>query len=189
MTLRLKTGPVSEPVSLAEAKAFARRTTATEDALFTALITAARQVCENEIQRALLPQSWEKTLDVFPDEIELPYPPVTSVTSLKFNDVDGNPQTLNPTSYRLDSASEPAWIVPAFGLTWPATHASVNAVTVEYVAGYANAAAVPEAIKTWIKLMVNHYYENREASIPGVTLQPIPFIGGLLDPYRVLRVP
>lgn len=189
MALRLKTGPASEPVTLAEAKAFARYSRASEDAIFTALITAARQACENEIQRALLPQTWQKSLDEFPDQIELPYPPVVSVTSVKFLDVDGNLQTLSPPSYELDTANEPAWLLPAYGLTWPATRATINAVTVEYVAGYANAAAVPEAIKTWIKLMVNHYFENREASIPGVTLQPIPFLGGLLDPYRVLRLP
>lgn len=188
MALRLKTAPSSEPVTLAEAKAFARWTKSTEDAIFTALITAARQACENELQRALLPQSWEKTLDEFPDQIELPYPPVASVTSLKYTDSNGDQQTLNPNSYTLDNASEPGWIVPAYGLTWPATQASVNAVVVEYVAGYATAGAVPEAIKTWIKLMVNHYFENREASIPGVSLQPIPFIAGLLDPYRVYRL-
>jgi uncharacterized phiE125 gp8 family phage protein len=60
----------------------------------------------------------------------------------------------------------------------------VNAVKVRYVAGWANAAAVPQGIKQWMLLNIGHWYENREASTGG-GLVALPFIASLLDRYRV----
>ncbi len=178
-----------EPVTIAEAKAHMRVEHSRDDTLIGALITAARQSCENMLGRSLLEQTWRKTLDQFPDAIELPYPPILSVTSLQYIDDSGATQTLSAASYTLDSASEPGWLVPAYGYAWPTTQDVINAVTVTYKAGYGTAAnAVPEAIKTWIKIQVAHLYENREASVVGVSVAALPFIDSLLDPYRVVMV-
>jgi uncharacterized phiE125 gp8 family phage protein len=186
MSLRLITPPATEPVSLAEAKAHLRVTGSDEDALITALIIAAREAAEHETGRALITQTWEKTLDMFPEAIELPNPPVQSVTSIKFLDENGDEQTLSSSSYTLDNASDsrPAWVTPVYGRTWPDTYAEVNAVKVRYVAGWANAAAVPQSIKQWILLNIGHWFENRE-STSDMKREPLPFIGGLLDRYRI----
>ena len=176
-----------EPVSTAEAKLHVRVTSSTDDALIARLITAARQMAENELRRAILPQTWELTLDKFPDAIKLAYPPLIGVTTVKYLEpVAGVSTTLNALSYTVDGKSEPGWIVPAYGYAWPDTYDAINGVTVTYTAGWATAADVPAAIKAWIMLHIGHLYENREATMPGVSILPLPFISALLDPYRVV---
>ena len=60
---------------------------------------------------------------------------------------------------------------------------------VRYVAGYANAAAVPEPIKAWIKLMINTMFDNREtesySSRAVSTTVQMSFVDRLLDRYVV----
>jgi uncharacterized phiE125 gp8 family phage protein len=188
MTLRSITAPASEPVTLAEAKLHLRVSIATDDALITSLITAARVEAEQQTERSFMPQTWELTLDCFPCVITLNRPPVTSITSLKYLDTAGVQQTLSPSLYALDSDSEPARVVPAYGQSWPSTQAFINAVRVRYVAGYADAAAVPEAIKDWMKIRVNTLYEFREQILAGLPVAQVPFVGGLLDPYRIWSI-
>jgi uncharacterized phiE125 gp8 family phage protein len=62
MTSYLIAGPGEEPVSLAEAKAFCRIDGTDEDALVSALITAARLHVESITGRALLTQTWRLIL-------------------------------------------------------------------------------------------------------------------------------
>ena len=58
MTVVLTTAPAVEPISLAEAKAHLRLDASDEDALLTALITAARMFVERTLGVALITQSW-----------------------------------------------------------------------------------------------------------------------------------
>jgi len=177
----------TEPVTTAEAKTHLRVTSATDDVYIATLVKACRQKAENELQRSLITQTWEKTLDEFPDAITLPYPPIISVVTLKYLEpVAGVSTTLNALSYTVDAKSEPGWIVPAYGYDWPNIWDSINAVEVTYTAGYGTAADVPAAIKAWILLHVGHLYENREATMPGISITPLPFLDSLLDPYRVV---
>lgn len=184
----------TEPVTVAEVKTHLRLTGTSEDTYLGTLITAARYVAENELGRALIAQTWEKTLDEFPQAaIELPYPPLVSVTSISYLEaVAGATVALSSSSYVVDTKSEPGWIVPAYGYDWPSTYDTINAVTITYSAGWANAAAVPQPIKQWILVHVGHLYENREltnsSGIPGMMVTSIPFLSGLLDPYRVPRI-
>lgn len=121
-------------------------------------------------------------------EIILPQPPLVSVESVKYIDTDGNQQTLASTDYKLDTATEPARLVPAYGKTWPATRNEINAVEVSFTCGYGNAAAVPAAIKAWIKLRIGAMYENRESDlvVQRGNVDTLGFADKLLAPYRVL---
>lgn len=187
MALKLITAPSTLPVSLAEAKLHLRIDAADEDALVTALISAATQGAEQETGRAIMPQTWAVTLDAFPEAIELMRTPVQSVTSVKYFDEAGVQQTLPGSLYSLDNSEDAgfAYVVPAYDTDWPDTRDQVNAVEVIYTAGYADAAAVPEIIKAWIKLRVGALFENREAWTLGKSIEPNPFVDRLLDPYRL----
>ena len=191
MSRKLITGPTVEPISLTDAKLHMRVTTATEDALITLMIMAAREECENIIRRALMTQTWEKYLDSFPAAIELFYPPLQSVTSINYIDAAGNSQLLASTEYVVDDKQEPAWIVPADLKFWPLTRAVINAVTVLFVCGYGSAdTAVPKAIRNWLLIRIGDLFLNRQSVVMesgsiNVASVPARFTDSLLDRYRI----
>lgn len=186
MALKLITPASALAVSLAEAKLHLRVTGSAEDALIEALVVAATEMAEQATGTAIMPQTWALTLDAFPGSFELKLPPVASVSSIQYFDADGVLQTLGSALYTLDAAADqaPAYVVPAYGTSWPATRNQVNAVTLQFVAGYANAAAVPDSIKAWIKLQVGAMYENRQASGTMQTYA-LGFADRLLDRFKV----
>ncbi len=194
MSLKLITAPTVEPITLQETKDHLRVDGTTDDALISALILAARQHLDGRdgwLGRALMAQTWDYTLDEFPpgDFIRLPLAPVQSVTSISYTDTDGASQTFSSASYALGADLD--WqprVNLGYGLTWASTRGVPDAVTVRFVAGYANANAVPAPIKAALLLTVGHLYENREAIAEtgrGVTLTELPMgVDSLLFPYR-----
>lgn len=101
--------------------------------------------------------------DVFDRQmIRLPRPPLQSVTSVAYIDTNGQQQTLDSSLYLVDSISEPARLSPAYGQVWPAAQAQINAVTITFVAGWTTG-TMPNTVKHAMKLLVNHWYEHREA--------------------------
>jgi uncharacterized phiE125 gp8 family phage protein len=187
MTTIVITAPTEEPVTLAEAKVHCKATDFTDDdALISSLIIAARQQAEHRTGRSLCTQTLELVLDEFPDGFKLIKPPVSAVVSVKYIDTAGVQQTLNSANYSLDNNSEPAWLVPAYGLEWPLTLAVPNAVRVRYTAGYGAAAAVPDTAKTWIKVAISTMYSQREGIIDGRFGEvPRDFFAALLDPLWI----
>ena len=162
-SLRLTTAPASEPVTLAELKQHCRLEESfnDEDDLLTAYLATARGLVEKHAERGLVDQTWTLYLDCFPQEIELRKCPVSSATVvITYTDTDGTTQTLATDQYRVDHRSEPARIQPAYGVTWPATRNQTNAVSVAFSVGYTS---VPAEACMAIKLLVGHWYRNREA--------------------------
>lgn len=160
-TYRVKTQPTTEPVSVTEAKAHLRIDDTDSDTYIEGLIKAARQMCEHYTGLSFITQTREAIMDKFPcgsKDISLPYGPVISVTSVTYTDSDGDavPLTAND-DYRVDIYGGRIQAVDG----WFDTDGSNNAVIVEYVAGYANAAAVPQVIKQAILFQVAAMYENR----------------------------
>lgn len=191
MALKLITAASALAVTLAEAKLHLRYTDDDADALITALITAATEAAEQAMAgRAVMPQTWELTLDAFPGAFELTRLPVASVTSITYAAAaDGTPTVLSSSASALDNADDygSAWVAPAYGTSWPSARDQVNAVALRYVAGYANAAAVPESIKAWIKLQIGAMFENREAE-GAVQTHALGFADRLLDRYKLWGV-
>lgn len=190
MTTYRITAPATEPITLDDVKLSLRLDAsvgALEDSLLTRLIRSARERAEHITGRAFITQTWGVVLDTFPDAIELPITPASAVTSVKYLDVNNVEQTLNPADYVLDNFGLTAYIVPAYGKTWPSIYPEINAVRVQYTAGYGNAAAVPECVKDWMYLIVEDAYRNRGATVPD-NIMPHPFLDRILDPVTVLRV-
>ena len=191
MRVRVLTPPVAEPVTLAEAKLHLRVDTVDEDSLILALIAVARQAAEHETGRALITQTLRLTLGAFPADgaIKLPQGPVQSITQVQYVDTAGATQTLSGSLYALDNASEYSdhYLLPAYDTTWPTPRDQPNAVWVDYVAGYGNAGAVPQAIKQWLLLAIGDVYANRERSAEKPAV-PHGFVAGLLDRYRLWGV-
>lgn len=187
--LRLVADATDEPVTLEEAKAHLRVDVTDDDDLITALITAARQMVEMVLRRALLSQDWELRLDAFPasDTLEIPLPPLQSIAAITYTQQDGTSVTFAATEYTVDTGSTPGRIALNSGASWPGDSLSaLGGVQIAFTAGYASADAVPQAIRQALLLLVGHLYENREAVTDTKTLQTTPLaFEYLLQPYRV----
>lgn len=176
MTLSLVTGPQSEPVTTAEAKAWLRVEHAEHDSLIADLVKSARLWCEGVTRRAFVAQTWDLKLDRFPagnDKISIPRPPLISISSVKYIDTAGTEQTWSSSNYTVDAPAGPeaprGCVYPVYGKTWPTPRAVPNAVTVRFKAGHYDDTVspaegeVPDGAKTAIKLLVRHWYENPSA--------------------------
>lgn len=175
------------PVSISDMKDHLRVTHTDEDSYIEALILAAAKMCENFQNRRYMQTAKIEKLDEFPDNgiIRPGWAPLIQVDSIQYVDVDGNTQTVSVSVYDVDTDMEPGRITPAYNETWPSTRPEINAVTINYQAGYATADEVPDEIKHAIKLLVGHFYEHRE-SVSEVKLQEIPQgIQNLLWPGRI----
>jgi uncharacterized phiE125 gp8 family phage protein len=186
MALRIITPPAEEPVTLEEVKSHCEITFDDKDDLLNALITTARELVENQTHRAFVEREVEWLLDRFPcHEFQFPVTPVIAVTSIKYDDDDGTEQTVLEADYAVDLISEPARIWPGVDFVWPSSYQQPNAVRVVFTAGYASgdsggspvdlAANVPEIAKLAIKMLVAHWFENREAVLVGDQAQEVPF--------------
>jgi uncharacterized phiE125 gp8 family phage protein len=128
-------------------------------------LNAATEYCQRDVagKRQLMPATYEVDLANFPyinGRITLPMPPVKSVVSVKYYDTDGVQQTLSSTAYEtLLPTHDPGFIDPAHGDVWPTTRARADAVTVQFIAGYASRADVPAGIKEAILLKTEHLYD------------------------------
>ena len=178
--------PASEPVTLSEAKNHLKVDTSADDSLITALITAARQWTEFYLGRVLVTTTVTEKADCLPEgdtPAELRFCPVASVTSVKYINADGTETTWSSSEYLTDFVSAPCRLAPKPGFFYPSPDTRINAVEIVYVAGYANAATVPAAIRQGILLMVGEMYENRENTVKKMPTA----VEYLLQPYRVWK--
>lgn len=187
--LQLITPPTTEPITLAEAKLHLRVDGTDEDSLITAQITAAREAAENFMGRSIISQTWRAVLDAWPtsDVVELKRPWVRTIAAVRYIDVAGTQQTLANTEYRLVDRGEHDFgrLQPAFGKSWPGVRSDAGVVEIDFVSGWADAAAVPQTIKAAIKFMVGHLYANRESVALGTIATEVPqAFHTLLWPHR-----
>lgn len=186
MSTKLIVAPTVEPVDVTTALLQVRQDgTPPDQALIVMLISSARRLAEHETGRALVTQTWQLVLDAFPaGAIALPRAPLQAVSSVSYLDTAGVVQTLPAGKYKVDAVGEPGRIAPAYGESWPATRADLNAVTIQFDAGYGAAAAVPDPIKTWMLAHISYWYDNRAAASER-EMKPLPFLATLLDPFRI----
>ena len=182
-TRRIAQISLTEPITLAQAKAQVRSDCADDDAQLTALITVARMAAEDRLGRTLVRTHWRLTQDRFTPAIVLINPPVFEVQSVKYFTTAGAQRVMSSADWYLDSVSEPGYLVPAAGRAWPETMTHINAVEVDYVAGYADN-AVPAPIKQWMLLAIADMYTYRERSADKPAV-PQNFADALLDTYRI----
>ena len=177
--------PAEEPISLAEAKSHLRVTFSDDDSMIEEMIKTARKLVELWTGRALVTQTWEHFLNQFPfvDFIELPLPPLASVTNIVYTDQDDADTTVDSSTYEVDSVSYIGSIDLKIGESWPsAALARTNPIKITFVAGYGAAADVPENFKRAIYYMISQQYENREPILIGTIQSEMPFaLGAMLD--------
>ena len=205
MGLSLVTAAASLPVTLAELKAellsYAQSTA--NDAIITQKLYEATDYVQNETQRQFIQATWKQTWDTWPDDpcgmkgngtgpLKIALQPLYSVSSVKYYDANGTQQTVSSSSYWVDVDSKPPRVkFKPTVFAWPPTEAwRPGAVEVTFIAGYANAAAVPYMAKLAIKELAAYWFEQREAAgvpeaaAPGGTSTAV---GGEI-PFGVTRI-
>jgi uncharacterized phiE125 gp8 family phage protein len=179
MVLQTITLCAYEPVSVDEMLHHSRIDSDADYTYVAGLISAARAYIEKTAWLTLMPTVLELVLQSWPGAryIELPQSPVRSVTSVTWLDRAGATQTVSAGDYVVDTARIPGRVVLKSGKSWPSGELfEASAIRVRYMAGYADALgaspaqdvitaardAVPVNIRHAIKLLVAHWYENRE---------------------------
>lgn len=205
--------PTTEPLTLAEAKIHLRvdEDLVEDDALIERIIKAARRYAEKETQRSLITQKWSLVGDCFPGgswqvspgissphslpphAVLLQRGPVQSVDSIVYIDMSGVVRTITAPAapdYAIDLSGPIARMTPGFGRIWPITLPQIGAATVNYTAGYGNAASdVPDDVVLWMLAAVETMYRNRGVLLQlsrGERTDAFAFCDGLLDSARVV---
>lgn len=177
MSLQIVTQPTAEPVTLAEVKARLRLSSAADDAMITAHITAAREFAEKVTRRSLAYKSYAYFMDRFPyphEPIRVPVPPLIKVTAIKYLDNLLVQQVWSAVEYFVGAMQSPGLIIPAPTFTYPCAGLAPGAVEIDFNAGYGYAGAVgppiippgpvcPEHLKEGIRQLAVHIYEHPQA--------------------------
>lgn len=162
--LALISAPSVEPVSLAEAKEHAEVEHSDHDALLQRLVSAAVAYVDASgvLGRAMISQTWAQTGYGWRDRVELTMTPVQSLSAVKYFDVYNVEQTATLSDFRLLGTALNSYVEPVG--SWPQAFDRPDALKLEYVAGYGDAASdVPQTLRNAILMLVGHWYENREA--------------------------
>ena len=161
MSTQKTSSPTAPAVTMAQAKE-ALRIDADDTSLDVSIaiwIAGITAEAEHETGCAFVNRGMRKTLDRFPDAIELSSP-TFSVEAVRFLAPDGTVQTLDPADYYVDKLTKPGYIVPGRGKAWPVTEAHINAVTVDYTAGYGpTAAEVPDAVRLYVLARLQELFD------------------------------
>lgn len=153
---------VAEPVTLQGAKLWAKIDLDTDDDIITALITAARKMCEDYCNINFVARVVTATVDNSNGGVYLPCGPIGTITGV--TDIDGN--TIDSDAYRITGSQFKQIIYPRYA--W---------LQVVYTGGYS---VLPEILKTAIKAQVLYLNENRGEGATGMS----PVAIQILNPYR-----
>lgn len=182
--------PVVEPVAASDLKNWLGYGGTDQDAVFDSMIVAAREWTEQYLSRQLITATWRLKLNAFNwTFLDLPRQPIQSVTSITYIDTQGVEQTLSPFLY--DFSVDSGRIAPAYNESWPFTRASLEPVSITYVAGYGDEGHdVPEPIRQAILLIASSMWMGIQgcggSSCDG---QGINLAGkALLYPYRIMAI-
>lgn len=166
--LAISTQPTHEPVTLDEAKRFIRQDEDYDDDYVRMLITAARNRVESDSARALVNRTYQYKLDDLSGEIELPYPPLVSITSVTYVNQSDATITVASSVYEAITDTTPGRVIEADGQSWPTgLRGHTEDVIVTYIAGYGTSDDVPEEFRVAVLMYIAQGYEQRMPVVVG----------------------
>jgi uncharacterized phiE125 gp8 family phage protein len=180
-------GPAVEPITLAEMRAYLRLDSDAEDALVAGLVAAARIAVESATRLALIAQNWRVLVEHWPADgaVSLPLAPVLSVEAVRLVPHSGAVVLVDATSYRLDTACDPARLLVHLSAVQPPAG---DRIEIDITAGFGSGPeSVPEPLRLAIRRLASRWFENRgDTSIPPGPLDPD--IAALLAPFARPRL-
>lgn len=193
----------SPAISTADMKSFLRVDGTADDALIASYVTAATEAVKQYTRRAILTETLVFKADGFTDAsaddrlmalgpgvhtasvphilgggdwMDVPFPPLQSVTSVVTYDRDNTSSTYSAGRYEVDLQSGRIYLNE--GEVWPSNLRARDAVEITYVAGYGSG-SIPAPILQAIRLYVEGMYEGTCAGLSGEAMR-------LLAPYRLM---
>ena len=162
MALKLITAPIIEPVDAAFCRMHMRQSDTSLDALINTYIPASRHEAELYQNRAMLTQTWDLVIDgTFDEWMEIPRPPLQSVTSVTLMLASGSSLVMSLSDFVIDTASEPGRICLADDYYWPADELQeMGGVVIRFTAGYTTANLMPANEKVAVAVGVTHLFDN-----------------------------
>jgi uncharacterized phiE125 gp8 family phage protein len=150
-------------VSLAEAKAFMKVTSAAEDDLITGMIRTAMEMVEKYSGHILTERELEMVtcgFPVLPELITLPRDPVTAILSIAYTDPStGEAVDLDDGAWRW-SDSAPDQLLPPWRQSWPSAADEFGSVRIGFAAGYEEDLC-PALLVDAVKKTVLQLYDGR----------------------------
>ncbi|MEH6391122.1 MAG: head-tail connector protein [Sulfitobacter sp.] len=190
MRLTRTVDPAELPVSLEEAKQYCRIEHDDENSLIESLIAAAVDYLDGPsgiLGRAILAQQWLLELDAWPNRLALPIEPVSSVTVRYIDELGAETDVPESQLVLTDVPSARTVLEWIDGFQAPLLSDKRYPVKITITSGFGAAANVPEGIKVAIKMMVGHWYDNRETVVLGMSVAELPMaVNALLARYRVM---
>jgi uncharacterized phiE125 gp8 family phage protein len=182
--------PAASLFTLTEIKGHVRRDDTDDDTYIQTLIDAVESYLDGYdgiLGLMLVNQSWKDMFSGFPadDVLQLSLMPVSTIDSITYYDSDNVQQTLSAGDYTVHDGFSFSYVKLDTDASWPSTYERDDAVTVTYTGGYGAAGSdVPAAIRHAGKLLIGHYYENREA-VGTVSFSTLPMaVQSLLRPHK-----
>ncbi|MHB0934896.1 MAG: head-tail connector protein [Armatimonadota bacterium] len=182
MSLTITVQPTIEPISLTTAlqhlKLGAVGDDLTEDEYVEGLIMAVREYCEQLQGRAYITRTYA-LLVAAAATIELPMAPLQAISEIVALDEDNVETVIPPRIPAVGAIDEDGYTVDTTGavakVTIPDMPADAAQIQITYTAGYGDTAAdVPTRIRQAMLLLLGHWYQHRQAVIPGAQLTSVP---------------
>jgi|WetSurSiteA1Bulk_404760.scaffolds.fasta_scaffold11376_3 uncharacterized phiE125 gp8 family phage protein len=162
---KLKTAPSIIPISLNELKRNLHiiETNTDQDTYLGEIISGVVDVVQTDIGRQLCLATYTAFFDSYPagDELELELGPVSGISSVKYYADDATDlTTVSASDYQLDNTELTARL--RFLNSFSTDADRLNAVEIEFTAGWGSADDVPRGIKDALLLLCSDRYLNPE---------------------------
>lgn len=187
-------------ISLADAKLHLKSESTDDDTLIASLVLAAGTHIERLTGFVCPARAAEEfVFDAFPCRQRpflLRLRPVDP-DSVTISYIDGAGDTQTFTDFRVWTKHDMTRVGPAFGFCWPRAACLEGAVTITADVGVAGSSTgtpdttAPENIKQISRLLLGHFYRNREGIIAGSSVGAIELpqsITDMIEPERLKRV-
>ena len=169
MALRVVTKPKGELIPLDDAKQQLRVDFDDDNDLITGIIRAAGRRIEAITARRYLAQTLEWGRDCLANPMVLPVAPGGDSASIavdwvKYFDLQGVQQTLDPALYWARPIGPTLKIVPRWFVVWPWVGDGPERVTIRFHT-IGDPSCVSDNVRHACRLLVSHWYRNRDAVV------------------------
>lgn len=186
------TAPTTRPVTLDRVKRNLGLDDVRDfDSTLQELIASATNAVQNDLGRCLLETTYTLYLDNWPGrEIQLPYPPLISVTHVKYyGDATETLDTLSSSDYTVSAGGDPAVIWLNEDKDWPDLMDRPQPIEIQFKAGYGtDTDDVPSAIQQAVVMTACYFFDQPLPVVTGTIATELPLgVSRLIDSERFQR--